>query len=287
MVELLFTPIPYLPFTVTPNDLLGPIGLAIWGLVRLMGTVVRTGFQGLKFRFGRVVRTVEPGFHPLFPGLEVVRQAPVRSRTLDLPPQRVTSKDGLVFLINANVTFHVEDLKRALIEISNLDQGLLDALAVAVHAVVGEATRTELASPHELDAALGQRLQAASTRWGVRIDEVGFTSITPVGASLRFAQLAPLVQTRLASLRALEGAGMPRATALAVLGARGTYTTRRQRLVRDEDSKRVDRRQRWHDKPVELPQGVAPRWLRWLVGATLAGLLLAMGTLLLALAGAL
>src|SRR5437879_5166983 len=72
------------------------VGLAVLGLLRLMGTTVQTGYKGVLFVFGRVRKELEPGFHPLLPMVMAVRQTPVRSITLDLPRQRLTSADGLV-----------------------------------------------------------------------------------------------------------------------------------------------------------------------------------------------
>src|SRR3954466_5387539 len=71
----------------------GQVLLVLFALLRTLGTTVQTGQAGVLFSFGRARRVLEPGFHPLIPFLQRVRQIPIRSVTLDLHKQRVTTAD--------------------------------------------------------------------------------------------------------------------------------------------------------------------------------------------------
>src|ERR1700731_4916877 len=81
--------------------------MALVAFVRLWGTVIQTGWTGVLFVLGRARRTLEPGFHFLLPLVHFVRKTPVRSITLDLPKQRVTTLDGLVYEVDASVVYRV------------------------------------------------------------------------------------------------------------------------------------------------------------------------------------
>src|SRR4051794_10391545 len=67
--------------------------VAVVALVRSLGTTVQSGQAGVLFSFGRARKVLEPGFHPLLPVLQKVRHVAIRSVTLDLPRQRVTTAD--------------------------------------------------------------------------------------------------------------------------------------------------------------------------------------------------
>jgi hypothetical protein len=77
-------------------------GLSVLAVVRLMGTTVQSGSKGVLFVGGRVRKQRNPGFHPLVPVLMTVRKTPVRSVSLDLFPQRLTTADGLVYDVQVN-----------------------------------------------------------------------------------------------------------------------------------------------------------------------------------------
>ena len=49
--------------------------LAFVAFLRMCGTTVQTGYAGVLFSFGRAKKVLEPGFHPLIPIVQEVRQA--------------------------------------------------------------------------------------------------------------------------------------------------------------------------------------------------------------------
>src|SRR5579884_2860298 len=65
--------------------------LVVLAVLRSLGTTVQSGRAGVLFVCGRARKVLGPGFHPLIPILQQVKQTPVRSVTLDLPRQRVST----------------------------------------------------------------------------------------------------------------------------------------------------------------------------------------------------
>ena len=111
----------------------------IAAIVRAVGVTVHTGQHALRFSFGRAGKVLEPGFHLLVPFLQVVRKIPTRSRTLNLPSQRVTNFEGLVYQVDANLVYRVVDVRKALIQIDDLVKGMLEMLGLGVQEVVRRA----------------------------------------------------------------------------------------------------------------------------------------------------
>ncbi len=211
-------------------------------LVRAAGKTVVSGHTGLKFSFGRATRELGPGFHLLVPFLQVIRTLPTRDRTIDLPQQRVTTRDGLVYDVDANVVFRVVDVRRALIEIDDLDKGMLQMLGLGVQEVLRARGRTSMHVSDDLDAVLGETMARRLEPWGVEVRRAGFTSIEPSRRTMRVTQLAAGVGERERMLALLEKRGVERPLALAMLGAPALPQVRTRRHQRLERARRRTRR---------------------------------------------
>jgi regulator of protease activity HflC (stomatin/prohibitin superfamily) len=194
-------------------------GLAVLALLRLFGITVQTGHKGVLFVCGRVRKELEPGFHFLLPFVLTARTIPVRSITLDLPRQRITTADGLVYDVQANIVYRVADPKLALTQIDNLRHGIEVMLALIVEGLLAGQTRAAVLDFKALDAELSARAEAALGRWGVTVEQAGFKSIAPTHKTLRLTQLAALGDERKRVLQELIAQGVRVNAALALLGA--------------------------------------------------------------------
>jgi regulator of protease activity HflC (stomatin/prohibitin superfamily) len=193
---------------------------ALFAFVRAMGITVDEGQTGLKFSFGRATRVLTPGFYPLLPYLQSARVLPTRSRTLDLPAQRVETREALVFYADANLVYKIVDVRKALIEIDDLQKGMLQALGIGVQDVLRRAARAEIAKPGALDAALATVLARRLEPWGVAVERAGFKSITPDPSTLRITQLESVCAERRAIAELLERSGHPEWRSIALAGMR-------------------------------------------------------------------
>jgi regulator of protease activity HflC (stomatin/prohibitin superfamily) len=202
------------------EDLVFIVVATVAAFLRAMGVTVETGWTGLRFDFGRAKRELNPGFHFLVPFVQTARRIPTRSRTMDLPAQRVTTYDGLVYLVDANVVYRVTDVRKALIQVDDLERGMLQMLGLAVQEVVRAASGAECNTAGALDArfvaGVGRRLLV----WGVTVESAGFPSIRPSPRTLRITQLSNTVDARRSQLSALEPLIGDRRAALALVGTR-------------------------------------------------------------------
>lgn len=193
--------------------------LALFALIRATGVTIESGQRGLRFTFGRAGRVLEPGFHMLVPFLQKVRRLPSRSRTIDLAAQQVTTLDGFVYKVDANLVYRVADLRLALVEVDRLEVGILQMCALGVHEVMRDLDADSVRAADSLDVRLREILARRLLPWGVEVERAGFGSITPTEKTLRLTQLARLTNTRRAMLERLERA-LPHGAALALLGTR-------------------------------------------------------------------
>jgi len=216
--------------------------LMVWGAMRAMGTTVRSGTTGLFFSFGRATRVIDPGFVFKIPYFQTVRVLPTRSRTMDVPNQRVTSRDGLVWFVDVNLVYQVVDVRKALIQIDDLEKGMLQLLGLFVQDIVRQSGREEMRLSGGLDEELERAMAARLADWGVEVHHAGFTSIKPSPKTLRFTQQQHSTEERARALEHFESSGIPRGHALAMLGSAPRLQRRALRAQQRETRSRRRRR---------------------------------------------
>ena len=208
------------------RDNIWTLWLVVWAVIRATGKIVLTGQTGLLFSFGRAKKVIGPGFRALIPFVQVVKVLPTRHRTLHLPAQRVTIRDGLVFFVDANLVYRVVDVRKAIVEIDDLVRGMTQALGLGVQAVLVELGREAMRAGPKLDDALAEDLGRRLEPWGVEVVRAGFITITPTPESMRVTQVAAQVEARAQALAAFERAGLGRWRALVLLGTRARIASR-------------------------------------------------------------
>ena len=221
----------------------GVIVIAIGAFIRATGTLVKSGQTGMLFSFGRAKRELQPGFHLLIPFLQKVRKLPTRQRTLDLPAQRVTTSDGLVYFVDANIVFRISDVRKATVEIDDLIKGMRQVLVLSVQEVLRNAKRESLRVPENINKSLSDAMSVLLEPWGVELQSAGFTSINPSPASRELVQLSHRVDTRRSAYARLKSS-LPRHLSLPLLGSNQRIITRSELLLERELKRRRYRRVR-------------------------------------------
>lgn len=92
---------------------LGQLFQALLSLVPRLG-ICRATHGGVKFRRGSVVREIKPGlfwYWPLVTEVEIIATA---RQTLNLPTQRLTTKDGVSVVVAGVVVYTVRNVVQAL-----------------------------------------------------------------------------------------------------------------------------------------------------------------------------
>jgi hypothetical protein len=188
-------------------------------LIRSFGTTVQTGSTGVLYVWGRARKTLEPGFHLLVPFVQQVRATLTRSITLELPRQRVTTADGLVYDVDATLVYRVENPIRSLVEIDDVKKGCATLLPLALEELMRGQTQASLADRQGLDAAFAEMARSRLARWGVAVEQAGLISIAPTRPSLRRTQLRLRTRERERVLERYLHARLSPEVAMALLGS--------------------------------------------------------------------
>ncbi|WP_424814196.1 SPFH domain-containing protein [Roseococcus sp. YIM B11640] len=145
---------------------------------------VRTVPQGQIWtveRFGRFVRTLEPGLSLIVPVVDRVgHRISIQETVLDIPEQAVITKDNAAVLVDGIVYYRVMDVVKAAYQVAELGKAL-EALAMTnLRSVIGSMTFDEtLSKREEISQQLMTVLDAATDPWGVKVTRVELRKVEP------------------------------------------------------------------------------------------------------------
>ncbi|QEH35219.1 FtsH protease regulator HflK [Aquisphaera giovannonii] len=236
------------------------VAVALYGAARAFGIMIQSGHRGVLFRWGKAVGELEPGFHWLIPLVHGVRTTPVRSVTIHLPGQKVMTADGLVYDVSVSVVYRVEDATRALTLVDDVDAGCRAAIPIVVAEVLRARDQAQLVERASLDRELSDRMGAWIARWGLVVEQAGFTSIAPDKGALRTTQLRSRTTERARALRDLIDGGLDAESALVMLGSERQPVAKSSRPyhARARRPARAARARRAMQKPAAPPSPAKP-----------------------------
>lgn len=194
------------------------VAVALYGLARAFGVTIQSGQRGVLFRWGKAAKELEPGFHWLVPLVHAVKKTPVRSVTIHLPGQKVMTMDGLVYDASVSVVYRVVDATRALTLVDHVDAGCRAAIPIVVAEVLGVRDQAQIVERVSLDRELFERVNAWIARWGLVVEQAGFTTIAPDKDVLQTTQLRSRTMERARALSDLIEGGLDAESALVMIG---------------------------------------------------------------------
>ena len=164
-----------------PTILFGVLILLIVVVVARSVALIPQGEAAVIERLGRYTRTVSGGLTLLIPFIDRIRaKVDTRERVFSFPPQAVITQDNLTVAIDTVVTFQVNEPERAIYGVDNYIVGVEQISTATLRDVVGGMTLEEtLTSREVINRRLRGELDAATTKWGLRISRGELKAIDP------------------------------------------------------------------------------------------------------------
>lgn len=134
--------------------------------------------RAVVLRFGKKHRTLEPGFHWLWPlGIEKALADNVVPRTTNLNTQSLTTKDGKTIVVGGVVTSSIRDIVKSTLEVEGVDHALQDSCLGAIASAVAAHTWDEI---HTEDFAevLTKECRKQGWRFGIEIHRVQLSDLS-------------------------------------------------------------------------------------------------------------
>jgi regulator of protease activity HflC (stomatin/prohibitin superfamily) len=145
-------------------------------------------------RLGRFHRMLESGLNLLLPVIDQPRaiqwvrngivvptdRIDLREVVLDIPEQRVITKDNVGITVDAIIYMQVTDPKRTAYEIQSLPLAVAQLTQTTLRNLVGEMELDHtLSSRDAINTRLRLVLDEATDKWGVKVNRVELKNITP------------------------------------------------------------------------------------------------------------
>ncbi|MFC7328826.1 SPFH domain-containing protein [Marinactinospora rubrisoli] len=132
-------------------------------------------------RFGRFLRTLQPGLNFIIPGVDRVNtKFDLREQVFSSRPQPVITEDNLVVNIDTVLYYQITDPRAAAYEVANYLQAIDQLTVTTLRNVIGgmDLERT-LTSREEINSRLRGVLDEATGKWGIRVNRVEIKAIDP------------------------------------------------------------------------------------------------------------
>jgi len=150
--------------------ILGLFGITLLGLAI---KIVRQYERGVVLRFGRLIRTREPGFNMIIPIVDRMIKVDLRVITMVVEPQVVITKDNVTIKVDAVVYFMVIDPVKAVIQVADYIKATTQIALTTLRSVLGQSDLDELLFERDkINKRLREIIDQHTEPWGVMVSVV-------------------------------------------------------------------------------------------------------------------
>jgi regulator of protease activity HflC (stomatin/prohibitin superfamily) len=176
-------------------------------LLALSLRVVKEYDRGVVFFLGKFTSVRGPGLIILIPILEQMTRVTLRTITMNIPAQKIITKDNVSIDIAAVAYYHVRDPQKSVIAIENVYNAVNQISQTTVRNVVGQFSLDQLLSKTlDINTQIKNVIDAHTEPWGVEVTAVEIKDIVlPDNMQRAMAKEAEAERERRAKIVAAEG----------------------------------------------------------------------------------
>lgn len=160
---------------------MNPLALfvVVIGVLALAG--IRIVFEykrALKFRFGKYIKTLKPGFRWIIPIVETIQIVDIRVITINVISQEVMTEDNVPCSIDGVVFFRITDPEKAVLEVEEFSFAITQLSQAALRDVCGKVELdTILSKREEMGKNIKRIVEQETHEWGIEIMDVKIKDI--------------------------------------------------------------------------------------------------------------
>jgi regulator of protease activity HflC (stomatin/prohibitin superfamily) len=170
--------------------------------------VVREYERAIVFRLGRLLPEPKgPGLFLLIPIIDRKVKVDLRTKTSEIPPQEVITKDNVPARVNAVAYFRIVDPNAAVVQIQNYMVATSQIAQTTLRSVLGQHSLDQLLSEREkINAILQGIIDEQTAPWGIKVSIVEVKDVEiPQGMQQAMARQAEAERERRAKVINAEG----------------------------------------------------------------------------------
>lgn len=134
--------------------------------------------RGVKFRFGKFIDVMEPGWRIVWPIIENWQRIDIRVKAVDVPDQEAITKDNVSARVNAVIYYRIDGAEKAVIEVENFYYAVSQLAQTTMRNVIGETSLDDLLSKrNEVAEKIKKIIDKATDPWGVKVESVELKDI--------------------------------------------------------------------------------------------------------------
>jgi len=154
------------------------VGIIILIIIALSIKVIREYERAVVFRLGRLLGARGPGVVIILPVIDRFRKIDLRVLTLDIPKQRIITKDNVTVDVDAVVYFRVNDANQAVVKVQDYVVATSLLSQTTLRDVLGQVEFDELLTKREeLNKRLQVILDEFTDPWGVKVSAVSIKDV--------------------------------------------------------------------------------------------------------------
>jgi regulator of protease activity HflC (stomatin/prohibitin superfamily) len=134
--------------------------------------------RALKFRFGKYVSILQPGFRWIIPIVETIQVVDIRVITINILSQEVMTADNVPCSIDGVVFFKIDDPEKAVLEVEEYKFAISQLAQAALRDVCGKVELdTILSKREEMGKNIKTIVEQETREWGINIIDVKIKDI--------------------------------------------------------------------------------------------------------------
>lgn len=138
--------------------------------------------RGVRLRFGKAVmegdrvKVLEPGLHWKIPFVDDINSHMVKTTTMDLTEQTVTTKDGQSVVVRGVLKYEVQDVATLLLEVDSPAAAVADMSMGILRDAFVEKMWSECNDP-DLPKQIAIRIRREAKKWGIEVIALTLTDL--------------------------------------------------------------------------------------------------------------
>ena len=160
---------------------MNPINLLIIIFVVFILSGIRIVYEykrAVKFRFGKYISLLKPGFRWIIPVVDRIQLVDIRVITINIQKQEVMTQDNVPCHINGVLFFRIEDATKAILEVEDFVFAISQMAQATLRDVCGKVELyTILSKREEIGRNIKEIVEQETEVWGISIQDVKIKDI--------------------------------------------------------------------------------------------------------------